>query len=321
MVMQPVSNRAEGDHYSYITFYNYFRSIEVAFQAHDINSSEKLISAMKAQNKGLNRKNPITDENCRRLRQSLFHSWNSQIHLHQYRDIDPDYIAICLQWLPTMFYYTFYHCLQAYFAASGKAHTPTHMEALRVMSRDCGRFPKFMGARCIRSFQQPQFESLDLSASGVTELSNLAKPDLSNFSLHLARLLRTTRNQILEEGYEEKRRRLRRKKLTTDQKAEVDLALGQTCIAHFLYRMRKRFNYEDGEIVHRSDSTNISPVDMHKAIRNSYLGYSYSLEWMAAAYAGKNHFNLLFDEFKGRVKSQLASEAISRLESRFQFYF
>ncbi len=102
---------------------------------------------MKRLNPKINRKNPISEENGDRLRQCLFQAWNSQIHLYQYHEMDDDYVAISVQWLPSMFYYTFYHCLQAYFAASGKPHTPKHSEALRVITGEFERFPAFMGAR------------------------------------------------------------------------------------------------------------------------------------------------------------------------------
>ena len=50
-------------------------------------------------------------------------------------------------------------------------------------------------------------------------------------------------------------------------------------------------------------------------------GYSFTLEWLAANYAGKNNFNQIFEEFKRRIKNPLANEAIEILENRFKLYF
>jgi hypothetical protein len=309
------------EHFSYLTFYNYFKAIELAFQVYEIGSVENLVAQIKKQNKGITRKNKIEDDDAQRLRQSLFHSWNSQIHLHQYVGMDDDYIAISLQWLPTIFYYTLYHSTQAYFAASGKPHTPNHTEALRVLATEHKRFPLFMGATCSKFLPTPQFSELDLGGQALNELSNLATPNKDNVNLHLAKILKTTRNQALTDGYEEKRKRLKRKNLTKDHKIEVDTKLNETGLVQFLYRMRKRFNYEDGEIAHQGGSSSISANSMYKAIRRSYMGYSFTLEWLAANYAGKNNFNQIFEEFKGRVKNPLANEAIETLENRFKLYF
>jgi hypothetical protein len=320
MIIQPDFSELTDEHFSYVTFYNYFRSIELAYQVYDVGSVDNLIDQIKKHNQGITRKHKIEDESNKRLRQSLFHSWNSQIHLHQYREMDEDYIAISLQWLPTIFYYTLYHNIQAYFAASGKAHTPTHTEALRVVSGEHKRFPLFMGATCNQFLAEPKFNNLNLGGRSLKDISNLTNPSRENVNLHLAKLLKTTRSQILKDSYDAKRKQLGKKKLTAAQKADADKRLVQTGIVHFLYRMRKRFNYEDGEIAHQG-SGSIAAKDMYSAIRRSYMGYAFTLEWLAAAYAGKNHFNGIFNEFKERITNPLASDAIDHLDKRFKLYF
>ena len=101
--------------------------------------------------------------------------------------MDDDYVAISVQWLPTMFYYTLYHCLQAYFAASGKPHTPTHTDVLRVITEDCGRFPAFMGSKCTSYFPNLTYESIQINEAELNGLSNLTPPRAGNLDLHIAK--------------------------------------------------------------------------------------------------------------------------------------
>ena len=321
MAMQSVRGELSDERFSYLTFYHYFKAIEIAFAVHNINTSDSLIAAMKQKNPSIVRKNKMSEENKNRLRQSLFHSWNSQLHLHQYQVMEDEFIGLSVQWLPTMFYYTLYHSLQAYFAASGKPHTPTHAEALRVITGEAKRFPAFMGAVCTSYFPKPGYLHIDLGKSNSNEISNLTRPNNENLNLHLAKLLKTTRAHVLEDSFIEKRKRLKRKRLLQNHKDDCDKASGHTGIFHFLYRMRKRFNYEDGEISHQSESGDASPREMYQAIRKGYLGYSYCLEWLAAAYAGKNNFEQLFGDFQKQMRNKLAAEAIAKMETRFKQYF
>lgn len=321
VAMKAVKNPASDDLYSFITFFNYFKAIELSYALEGINSTERLIDAVKKQNLNLNRKNPITAENEERLKQCLFHSWNSQIHLYQYHLMDDDYISISVQWLPTMFYYTLYHCLQAYFAASGKPHTPNHTEALRVISLESWRFPSFMGARCTSLLPELAFDGLIVDREALNRTSNLTVPNANNCGLHLARMLKTTRSQYLHEAFESKRRSSKKRRLSSEQKASCDRAICQTSVFHFLYRMRKRFNYEDGEVGHQIDNGTGGPRSMYLAIRNAYLGYAYCLEWLTAAYAGRTRFDNVFSQFKGRMQNKLAVEPLEKMESRIGLYY
>ena len=72
--MQRIQDRATDDRYSYVTFFHYFKALELSYAAHGISSPERLIDAMKRLNPNISRKKPISDDNGNRLRQYLFQS-------------------------------------------------------------------------------------------------------------------------------------------------------------------------------------------------------------------------------------------------------
>lgn len=304
----------------FVTFFNYFKAIQLSYSVCDLSNADLLIKAMKNKNPNLNRKRALDSDSTARIQKSLYHSWISQIHLEQYRWAEANYIGLSLQWLPTMFYYTFYHSVQAYFAASGKPHTPNHTEVLRVLSNDSRKLPGLMGVTCAQAVGTAVFSGLQIQGNN-SSFSNLTRPSTENCQQFLAKFLKTTRDDILKAGLSDLRNRLKRKNLTLEHKLAADQRICPVGIPHFLYRARKRFNYEDSEIIHLGNTGQVSITEMYRAIRNSYYAFIVSFEWLAATYAGKNNFSQIYSQFRDRQKNKMAEQAIGKLDSRVALYF
>ena len=97
------------------------------------------------------------------------------------------------------------------------------------------------------------FDNCSVEVSRVRQTSNLENPMYASQEALIAKALITTRSRLLEEMFDDARRRdvkkgKRRRNLDSSEKQQIEGRLHPTSIFDFLYRIRVRSNYDDPEM-------------------------------------------------------------------------
>ncbi len=305
---------------AFITFYNYIDALRIARKVRCWSSAKIFLTELKNRNTNIQRRQ-ITSEEFVKLRTHLMMLWNREAVLHQLKTASDDHISMALQSLFQDLYYVFFHAGHAYLTASGKPSVEDHASLIKVLSRDIARFPGHLSATCFLG------ENGELMFSGFDDnlvssyASNLSTPNVENFQLHLRRMLKSTREGLLEKKLEKARERLKVKRLSAQSKHKESKNLEPVTIIHFLFRLRCRFDYSDAETL-CSIPDRISPRDFYIALHDCFCELTICLEWLCARYVGPKIMREARDYFEKRNnKNKLVAYTVANIDYRLQAYF
>jgi len=164
-----------------------------------------------------------------------------------------DLAATANLWLPVQAYYAVEGMGIAALIAMGREPPKTHAKFLVLFSEVLVNYlPKPFNALCAGGPEPGDFDYTGINARPalVTAQNQLTSPRLVEGDLLLAKSLSMTRNRHLDELFRSERKNglkpgQKRRNLKLAEKIEKTNRVKPTSIAHLLYRMRLRSNYDD----------------------------------------------------------------------------
>lgn len=184
-------------------------------------------------------------------------AWGTELCLSVPSVVGGDAVSIGNLWAPAQAYYAAYHAIRAMEMVTSQGDGPaTHAAVLRVASAEVAKpttpFVVPWTARALGSEDGFRFEGFGDVAVDPS-ISNLSSPTTANAPHLVAKALKTTRKQQIEERHErwcsamktasgQKRRRLPRAiRIANSEKMTA------TTLFDFLWRLRTRTNYQEGD--------------------------------------------------------------------------
>lgn len=217
---------------------------------------------------------------------------------------DPDFDEEANAWLPTQAYYALYHGIRAAALASRQERVPnTHRGALNFISKQVqrGLLPFPWSGWCAGCPDAKTTSFGGISPTRSVHVLSRSAPETTED--RFAMLLRTTRQKELRrERYPSARKELGKRRLTGADKILVARKLEATTLFDVIWRIRKKSNYEDGDVFVLGAA---GPVDARAFAQSLALVADASLaalECLCALYAGPASVARAAESYKRRLR-------------------
>lgn len=179
-------------------------------------------------------------------------------------------------WLPIQAYFAVQAMGNALYIASGQEVPGNHRAFLAAFSRNIVQYLPFpFNALCIGgpTVMDFTFKNILTSPDEVLSQNQLEDPKYSEGHRFLGKSLSTTRERSLSAIFDNARSRnvkkgRTRRRLMGDEKCRISGSLHSTSIADFLYRMRRRANYDDPNMYLKAFEDVAGEVDHYRLLLN-----------------------------------------------------
>lgn len=258
------------DEMAFRTFTNYmqaFRNWALDLYPHQDGLLAGLAAAVKAQPWRTNRR-PASATLRPKAQQALRLAWGTELCLNVPPVVGGELVTVGNLWAPAQAYYAAYHAVRAmHMTVTDTDGPPTHQGFLRVAAHEIASpstpFVVPWTARGLGSEDGFRFEGFGTVAPDPS-LSNLSAPTAANAPHLVAKALKTTRREQIEDHHDSWCSALKttsgqkRKTLPRATRIENSEKMSATTLLDVLWRLRTRANYHEGDIF---VSGSLSPVD------------------------------------------------------------
>ena len=226
-------------------------------------------------------------------------------------------------WIPAQAYYTVYHAILGFAAASGQSVPRDHAAALRLAGKEVvsGALPAPWDAWCegCPHTESHRFGGLLPSGEAVHVLSS---PDPWTSDDRLAMLLRTTRKKELDRRFRQERERKvapgrTRRNVNKAKKESIAEKMPPTTLFDVLWRVRKKANYEDADTFVLGAGDEIDALRLAQALVIVTDGTVAVLEGLAVAYVGPELLANAARAYEAKTRS-CPESAVGRRSSSWQ---
>ena len=258
------------------------------------------------------------------LRRALRNSWGTELLLGlSGRFADDDLVGVANNWAVVQAYYACYHSVQALILARGQVGPMSHAKlqqhyasfwvtrrvnlppwSLGWHSGACRNLPS---DRCVRRIHQWKACHEDTCWDLVAQALRTTRKELLGERIGDERERRQTGNRKTWEQEEQRRlsrgQRPRKKprfplpRLTAPEKEKLDSGLRPTTIVDYLYRLRKKSNYEDPTMFTDGPEDPSDSTQVHRNLCNVTCATLLAHELHVGRLIGRAHLESLVDEW------------------------